>query len=113
MELLHLGRWRDGRPTALRLGIARPLRRANHLDVPRREQFEDALIETKVADRILNLPVLDEPHTVARKPGEQRSARIDTADVPEAADEQSTFGGLNHLFYTRRRPRNFDDLIYR
>src|ERR1043165_539133 len=98
MELLHFDGGRQGGTAALALGTADAFRRADPLDVSGGEQFQNALVETEVADWILNLSVLDEPHAIARQSGEQRRPRINTADVPEAAHQQAALRGLDHLF---------------
>src|SRR6266849_1869972 len=113
MELLHFqGRCQRGAP-ALRFGAADAFRRSNHLDVSRSKQFQEALVEAEVANRILDSSVLDEPDPVARQTGEQRAPWIDAADIPEAAHQQTALGRVNHLFDARRRRRTFDNRMYR
>src|SRR4030095_1268028 len=79
-------------------GAADTFRRADHLYVAGCEQFQNALVEAEVANRILNLSVLDQPDTVARQSGEQLRSRINAADVPEPAHQQTAFGRLDHVF---------------
>src|SRR5258705_11641674 len=50
MEPFHFQRRRQGSATALGFRAADPLGRAYHLDVSRREQLQNALVESKVAN---------------------------------------------------------------
>src|SRR5712692_1712653 len=113
MELLHFQGRRQRRTPALRFGAADAFRRSNHLDVSRSEQFQEALVEAEVVDRILDFSILDEPNSIARQTGEQGAPWIDAADIPEAAHQQTVLGRVNHLFDALRRRRTFDNRIYR
>ena len=59
MELLHFQGRSQRRAAALAFRTADTFGRTDHLNVPGSEQFQNALVETKVANRILNLPILD------------------------------------------------------
>src|SRR5207244_418436 len=83
MELFHFQRRRQRSASALRFRAADPLGRSNHLDVSGGQQFQNALVEAEVSNRILNLSLLDEPNTVPRQPGQQSCPRIDAANIPE------------------------------
>src|SRR5213083_91233 len=102
MELFHFQGRRQRGASALRFRAADPLGCSNHLDVSGGEQFQNALVEAEVANRIPNLSLLDEPYTVPRQPGEQSCPRIDAANVPETAHQKTTVGGRKHLFHDNR-----------
>ena len=109
MEFFDLqGRSHGGAP-ALGFGTADAFGSADHFDVPGSKQSQDALVEAKVANRILNFPVLDIPHAIAREPSEEGCPRIDAADIPETADEQTAFRGLDHLLDAERLCRCFPE----
>src|SRR6266571_594841 len=61
MELFHFQDRRQRGASALRFRTADPLGGSDHLDVSGGEQFENALVEAKVTNRILNPSLLDEP----------------------------------------------------
>ena len=103
MELFHFERRSQRSAAALGFGTADAFGAADHFDVSGSEQFENALVETKIAHGILNLSFFDVPNTISSKSGEERSPRVHAADVPETADEQSTLGGFNHVFDAHRR----------
>src|SRR3954454_7497199 len=67
-----------------------------HLGEPA-EQVDRRLVEPEVVYRAADLPVLDEIDAVARQAGEQECLRVYLADVPEAGEQQSPLGGLDHL----------------
>src|SRR5438445_7072264 len=73
---------------ALGFGTADAFGGANHLDVARGQQRKDALVETKIAHRILYFAVFDIPKSVTGKTGEKRGPWINTADVPKTAYQQ-------------------------
>ena len=81
------------------------------VDVARGEESDHALIEAEVLDWILNLPFLDVPDAVARQTRLQRDARIDAADVPEAAEQYPAVHRLDHVFNRNRRLRTLDDAV--
>ena len=67
MELLHFQGWGQGSAAALRFRTANALRSTNHLHVSGRQQFEEALVEAKVAYGIPDLAILNVPHSIARQ----------------------------------------------
>lgn len=112
VKLLQFQRRQQCGGAALPLRTADALGRADHFDVARSKHLDPALIEPEVTHRILNLAVGYEPYTVAGEPCCQRRAWVNRTDVPEAADQQSAFGGLYHLFDTRWTRRTFQDAVH-
>ena len=89
MELFHFQGRCEGSAASLRFGAADAFGAANHFDVSGCEEFEDALIETEVADGILNFAFFDVPDAVASEASEESGARVNAANVPKTADEEA------------------------
>src|SRR5262245_18044807 len=91
----------ERRVRALFLGISHALRHPDRVDIAASEHLDDALVESEVADWMLNLSAFDIPHAVARETGHRGRARIDIADVPEPADQQRAVRRANHVVDAR------------
>src|SRR6516225_7751118 len=97
---------------ALGFGTADAFGLADHLHVSRCKQPQHALVETEIADRILNLALFDVPKTVTRQAGEQRGSRINATDVPESAHQQTPLHRADHLLETGWLCSTFEDRIH-
>src|SRR5438445_1250616 len=83
--------------SSLRFRAAPALGFPDHLHVASSKQFEDALVEAEVADRILNLSVFNVPKPVASEASEKSGAGIDPADVPKTTHQQTALHRCDHF----------------
>jgi hypothetical protein len=62
------------------------------------QQFDNALIEAKIAQAPATPAVFDQERAVARHAGHDFLVGIHFADVPETGDQNAAIGGRDHFF---------------
>src|ERR1700722_2118682 len=83
-----------------RLFSAGTPRNAHGFDI--RKHLDETLVETKIADSLLNFSILHQEGSVASHAGDNLLVGIDFADVPQSCNQHAAFGGSDHLFQSLR-----------
>ena len=77
------------------------------------QQLDRRIIEAEIVDGTDHLPVLDQIDPVASEPSQQQPSRVDLADIPQAGQQQTTFGRGDHLLQVGRATTVHDQVVGR
>src|SRR2546423_4818713 len=76
MELFNFQGWGHRGAVALGFRTADAFGGTDHLDITRGQQFQNTLIESEIAHRVLNFFILNVPNSIPGKAGEKGGSRV-------------------------------------